>query len=59
MGYETAIIAIYHSRFYTDLYHGLEVKGHNFCPQSKKNKMRHVHCANDRLLQVRGNSKMD
>ena len=34
--YETAIIAIYHSRFYTDLYHGLEVKGHIFCPQPKK-----------------------
>ena len=34
--YETAIIAIYHSRFYTDLYHSLEVKGHNFCPRPKK-----------------------
>ena len=33
MRYETAIIAIYHSRFYTDLYHSLEVKGHNFCPR--------------------------
>ena len=31
LGYETAI-AIYHSRFYTDLYHSLEVKGHIFCP---------------------------
>ena len=35
LGYETAI-AIYHSRFYTDLYHSLEVKGQNFCPQPKK-----------------------